>query len=151
MRDMMSLVHPGEDWEKMSVEGRRIRYSRIAQQYGEQGRERDDQDQHGSDLRNSRIIEVLEVLTDDELRPGNLLPGQGAQNCGLHPQVQDGNAGDGNENSPGNILFRVPDLSAEMAYVVISKVRIDRLLGGLPHRNGKQQRQLDVSCMKPEG
>src|ERR1700719_529161 len=62
---------------------------------------------------------------DDERRILRLLPRQDAENAGLHGQVQQGDADDGNENAARDVALGIANFAAEMADVVVAPIGVD--------------------------
>ena len=58
-----------------------------------------------------------------------LLPRDHAENAGLHGEVKNSDADDGNKNSARNIFFGFAQFAAEMADVVVTPVGV----GGADH------------------
>ena len=72
-----------------------------------------------------RAVELFHEQAGDEGRILRFAPGDDAEKAGLHRQIQNGDAEDGEKNAARNIFFRVADFAAEMADVVVAPVAVN--------------------------
>src|SRR5271169_7252715 len=112
----------GEDGEEVPVESRRVGNTRVAEEKRENGSERDPEDHPGDEMRGANAVELFDEETCDEGGVLRLSPGNHAQETGLHGQIKDGDAEDGEENAARDIFFGLANFAAEMADIVVPPV-----------------------------
>src|SRR6185312_9197509 len=74
---------------------------------------------------------------DDKVRLRRLLPGYDTYDAEVHTQVENGYADDGDKDAAGNIPAGVPDLAAQVTYIIIAQVAVDGLACGLSQQQGE--------------
>src|SRR5229473_3813883 len=114
-----------ENAEEIAVQRRGIRHARIAKQRGEYRSEGDPQHHGGGKARSGSAVKFFDKGADDKRRILRLLPWEDAENAGLHGQIQQRDADDGDENPARDVALGIANLTAEMADVVVAPVGVD--------------------------
>src|SRR5882762_2849886 len=129
MGKFLFWMHASEDTEEIPIECRGVRDTRVAEQGREHRSESDPQDHRGGKARRGRAVKLFHERADDERRVLRLLPWKHAKDAGLHGQIQNGDADNGNKNPARNIASGVANFTAQMANVVIAPIRVDGVDG----------------------
>src|SRR5882762_2536746 len=125
MGKFLFWMHASEDTEEIPIECRGVRDTRVAEQGREHRSESDPQDHRGGEARRGRAVKLFHEGADDEGRVLRLLPWKHSKDAGLHGQIQNGDADNGNKNAARNIAGRIADFTAEMANVVVAPIGVN--------------------------
>ena len=124
-------MKPGENAEEVAVRRRHVGDARVTEQQREGRGKSNPEHQRGHQFSRRRPVKRLDISGSDELAVQNLTPGNDAQECRSHEDVERAHGDDREHDGAGNHAPRIADFLGEVAHVVVAEVVVQRVKRGV--------------------
>src|SRR5580704_15454693 len=148
---MFRRMHFGEDGKEVAVERSGIGHAGIAEQQRKNGGQRNPQHHPGDEVRGAASVEPLDEKAGDERSVLRFAPGNNSQKAGLQSQIDGGDSENRKKDAAGNIFFRIANLSAQVANVVVAPIAVDGVDHGRAKAGEPQRGKMERAGRKIEG
>src|SRR5271157_302843 len=148
---MFRRMHFGENGEEVAVERGGIGHARVAEKQGKYRGEGDPENHPSDEVGGAGPVEALHEKADEKRGVLRFAPGNDTEQAGLHREIENGDAEDGEKNAARDIFFGIADFAAEMADVVVTPVAVDGVDHGGAEPGEPNGREMKRAGRKIEG